>query len=55
MLNGLCVPSSTPNNYFALSAAQWLHNLSFLISASHSQQAQNIERDEARTEYQKES
>ncbi len=55
LLNGLCVPMNTPGNYFALSADKWLNHHRLLIQVSRNQQQQNREREEARTEYQKEN
>ncbi len=54
-LNGLCVPVSTPDDYFKQSANRWLNHHRLLIQVSRNQQQQNQEREEARTEYQKES
>ena len=55
MLNGLCVPVSTPNNYFELSAAQWLENHAILAQAGKDIEAGNIEREQARNEYEAET
>ena len=52
LLNGLCVPVSTPDDYFKTSAKRWLSNLQNLVEAGRYLQQQNNEREQARIEYQ---
>lgn len=51
MLNGHCVPVSTPDDYFQRSANQWLVNHRELVEAGRNLQQLNVELEHARTEY----
>ncbi len=55
MLNGLCVPISTPSNYFAESARRWLRNHRELVKAGRSLTRLNAELERNRNEYEEES
>jgi hypothetical protein len=50
LLNGLCVPISTPDDYFTTSAKRWLSNLRLLQQAGRNVRESNLQQIEARYE-----
>ncbi len=50
LLNGLCVPISTPDDYFHTSAKRWLSNLRLLQQAGRNVRESNLQQIEARYE-----
>ena len=50
IINGLCVPVSTPDDYFEQSAKRWLQNLRLLVQAGRNLREANLQSIEARYE-----
>ncbi len=50
LLNGLCVPVSTPDNYFQQGAKRWLSNLRLLAQAGRNVREMNLQQIESRHE-----
>lgn len=49
-INGLCVPASTPDNYFQQSAREWLKRQTILKACAQASREAELQRIEARFE-----